>query len=94
MKRSLFGLAQALLYWYTHSDKKMTAIGFKRNAQDPCLFVGHGMVVVCYVDDCLFFGPDESDWDKVILELETQELSQTQEDVVAYAFLGGRVTKK
>ena len=33
--------------------------GWKRSIIDPCLFYKNGLVCLCYVDDCLFFAPNE-----------------------------------
>ena len=51
------------------------------------------MVVVCYVGDCLFFRLYEAEWFKIILNLEEQGLSLTQEDGNTYRFLGVGATK-
>ena len=66
----------------------MGKIGFKASAIDPCVFYGQGMVVLSYVDDCLFFGPDAGEIDKVIQDLKKQGMGLTVETGSAYAFLG------
>ncbi len=88
LNRSLYGLVQAPLCWYNHLKAEMAKAGFERSKLDPCLFYGHGMVVLCYVDDCLFFGPNLKDIDQIITNLQNQGLALTVEDDDAYAFLG------
>jgi Reverse transcriptase (RNA-dependent DNA polymerase) len=87
LNRSLYGLVQAPMYWYEHLKKALEDNGFKVSSYDPCMFFGKGMVVLCYVDDCLFFGPDLRKIDGFIEELEQQGFALTKEQDV-YAFLG------
>ncbi len=88
LNRSLYGLVQAPMYWYNHLAAELATAGFTPSELDPCLFYSRGMVVLVYVDDCLFFGPDLTEIDKVISDLKSQNLSLTVEDDDAYAFLG------
>ena len=95
LNRSLYGLVDAPMYWYNHLAQELEAVGFQKSDLDPCLFYGHGTVILCYVDDCLFFGPDYAEIYKVIKELQDdRNLSLTVEDDDAYAFLGVDVKPK
>ncbi len=78
------------MYWYNHLKKALEdeAVGLKCSNLDPCVFYGHGMVVLVYVDDCLFFGPDLTKIDDHIQALKKLNLQLTPEDTGAYAFLG------
>ena len=87
LNKSLYGLVQAPLYWYNHLKNALENKGFKASKQEPCMFYGRGMVVLCYVDDCLFFGPDQGQIDEFIKELKDSGMALTVEDDV-YAFLG------
>jgi len=44
------------MYWYNHLKTALEdeSIGFKASSLDLCLFYANGMVVLVYVDDCLF----------------------------------------
>jgi hypothetical protein len=53
LKRSLYGLVQAPLYWGNHLKDALEKQGLKQSASDPCMYCGDGIVVVTYVDDCL-----------------------------------------
>ena len=44
---------------------------------DPRIFYGIGTIATIYVDDVLFFGPDQDKIDEVIKELEDSGLSLT-----------------
>jgi histone deacetylase 1/2 len=88
LNRSLYGLVQAPLYWYNHLKDSLGQIGFKPSGLDACLFYGNGMIVLVYVDDCLFFGPDQDKIDEVIANLRNNGLTLTVEADDAYAFLG------
>ena len=47
------------------------------------------MVALCYVDDCLFFGPDGAEIDKVITEMRADNMPLTEENKDdVFAFLG------
>jgi hypothetical protein len=88
LNKSLYGLVQAPMYWYNHLTKVFKDKGFKMSDHDPCLFYGRGMIVLIYVDDCLFFGPDGAKIDEFIQELKDSGMSLTQEDDDVYHFLG------
>jgi len=66
LNKSLYGLVQAPLCWYSHLREGLIAEGFVPSELDPCLYYGHGMAVLTYVDDCLFFGQDSNKIDAVI----------------------------
>ena len=51
---------------------------------------GRNMVILVYVDDCLFFGKSLKEIDTVIEALEKKGLALTKEEDV-YAFLGVQV---
>jgi len=56
LNKSLYGLVQAPLCWYSHVRAGLIAEGFVPSELDPCLYSGHGMALLTYVDDCIFFG--------------------------------------
>ncbi len=92
LNRSLYGLSQAPLYWYNHLQKALEdkTVGFVKSKLDDCIFYGHGIIVLVYVDDVLFFGPNLGEIDKCIKALEALGLTLTPEgdETGAYAFLG------
>ena len=88
LKKSLYGLVQAPMYWFNHLKAKMENVGLRQSDLDQCVFYGRGIVALCYVDDCLFWGPDENEINQVIKELQADGTKLTQEEGSAYAFLG------
>jgi hypothetical protein len=91
VNKSLYGLVKAPLYWYNHFKNVFESKeGFKASKQEPYMFYGRGMVVLCYVDTCLFFGPDQGNIDEYIKELKDSGMALTVEDGV-YTFLSVEV---
>jgi hypothetical protein len=69
----------------------LNELDFKVSALDPGMYYGQGMVLITYVDDTLFFGPDIKAIEKVIAELEGLGYGLTREEgdeATAFAFLG------
>jgi len=56
LNKSLYGLVQVPLLWYNHLTNGLEDTGFMKSENNPCLFFGNGMMVLVYVDDCIFFG--------------------------------------
>jgi len=71
--------------------------GFAKSDNDPCLFFGNGIMVLVYVDDCIFFGKDPKAIDGVIEQLR-QRFELTIEEVNAdakvdvFSYLGVQVS--
>ena len=90
LDKSLYGLVQAPLAWYDHLQVGLLKLGFKPSKIDPGLYLRDDMILLSYVDDCLFFGPDSKKIEEVIKQLKEMKYSLTEEDDV-YAFLGVQV---
>jgi len=70
LKKSLYGLKQAPRNFFMHLQAKLESIGFVSDPDiDPCLFVSHKVICLVYVDDTLFFSPDEMFMNEVIDKL-------------------------
>lgn len=67
-------MKEAPKLWNNHLSKALDRCGFKSSNEDLAVYYGRGMAIVVYVDDVLFFGPDESEMEKVINELQTDGL--------------------
>ncbi len=91
LNKSLYGLVQAPKTWFEHLKANFEQHGLHPTDVDPCLFFGHGMMVLCYVDDCLFFGPDDKAIDEFIKKLEDSGMPLTREQDDIYNFLGVEV---
>ena len=65
LNRAIYGLKQAALAWWKELDQSVKQLGFKRLYADAGIFVcrhkdGTILVMLAYVDDILFLGPDTS----------------------------------
>ena len=70
LQKSLYGLKEAPKLWSDWLAKWLIKLNFKVSTHDPGIFYGRGMALVVYVDDVLLFGPDESEMEKVLKELQ------------------------
>ena len=93
LNKSLYGLVQSPMYWFNFISKVFEDKGFRPSTHDQCLFYGRGFMILVYVDDCLFFGPDEGAINAFISELEEDGLSLTREED-AFNFLGVQVVSQ
>ena len=63
LKKSLYGLKQALRAWYEKIDAYLAAQGFQNSPIESTLYVKRVddvlMIIVLYVDDMLLTGPNE-----------------------------------
>jgi hypothetical protein len=89
LNRSLYGLVQAPLYWGNHlRDALVNVHGFRESQISPCLYLRDDMIILTYVDDCLFFAKDAKQIDKLLEEIRNKsDLQFTIEDD-AFTFLG------
>ena len=74
LKKSLYGLKQALRQWYKKFDSFMVKHGYDRTTSDHCVFVkkfsdGEFIILLLYVDDMLIVGHDTSKIDKLKIEM-------------------------
>ena len=84
LKKSLYGLKQALRNFFLHLKSKLESVGMKSEPDiDPCLFVSDKVVCIMYVHDILFFSPKEEYINKLIDRLKTEcELDLEVENLV------------
>jgi len=54
------------------------------------------MIIVCWVDDCLFFGPHKKEIDKTIKDIEKLNFTLIEEDTSkdVFTFLGVELVKQ
>jgi hypothetical protein len=93
LNRSLYGLVQAPLYWGNHlRDVLENQLGFTVSQHSPCLYYRDGVIILTYVDDCLFFAKEQKQIDDVLELIKKSELQFTIEDD-AFTFLGVELKK-
>jgi hypothetical protein len=62
LKKSLYGLKQALRTWYGRIDSFLQSLGFSKSIADPNLYIkvvkNHHVILVLYVDDLFLTGEE------------------------------------
>lgn len=84
LKRSLYGLKEAPRLFYLHLQDHLLARGFKLSKFDPCLFYGDGIILVCFVDDCILVGPKASTLQETIACLRRDFLLTEEGELAEY----------
>jgi hypothetical protein len=51
--RALYGLRRSPRLWHIEETRVLTKIGLKQVPDEPCLFIGEGIIVFFYVDDII-----------------------------------------
>ena len=93
LNRSVYGLKQSPKNFFQLLKTNLESCGLKQSRLDACLFIGPKVICVCYVDDCLFFAPSESDIDDCISAIKKCGMDLQVEDSVA-GFLGVHIERK
>lgn len=78
---------QDIFLGHSRMKKNLIARGFKPSEFDPCLFISKKVIVLVYVDDCLFFSHKQEYIDEVIASLQ-KDMTLTIEGNDVTKFLG------
>ena len=70
MNKNLYGLKQGSFNWYEKLKTSLTNRNFKPSDIDPCLYIGNGMIVLTYVDDCIIVVPSMQKIDAFVKSME------------------------
>lgn len=92
LNRSVYGLKQSPKNFFKLLKTNLENCGLTQSRLDPCLFIGPKVICVCYVDDCLFFAPDDKDIDDCIEAIKNCGMDLQVEDSVA-GFLGVHIDR-
>ena len=70
--KNLYGLKQRGCNFYIklRSELLNPKRGFVQSQSDPCVFYKKGIIVLCYVDDCLMFSQDKQSVNNLISSLQ------------------------
>ena len=60
LKKNLYSLKQAGLSWFDTLRTYLLEQGFMQSESDPCFFHHNKLILVCYIDDCLIFTPEQN----------------------------------
>jgi hypothetical protein len=95
LKKSLYGLKQALKAWYGRIDSFLQSFGFTKSIADPNLYINivhnHPIILVLYVDDLFLAG------EKNLIAQTKRELStefEMKDLGLMHYFLGLEVWQK
>jgi Reverse transcriptase (RNA-dependent DNA polymerase) len=91
LNRSLYGLKEAPRLFYLHLRDHLLARHMTQSTFDPCLFYGDGVILVCFVDDCILVGPKASALEAVISDLRRDFLLTEEGELAEY--LGIDITR-
>ena len=70
LKKNLYGLKQASYNWSELIKAGLLKLNFKQSKVDPCLYLKEDMIFAIYVDDTIFWSPNEANIDRTISELK------------------------
>jgi len=84
LKKNLYSLKQAGLSWFETLCNHLISLGFKQSNSNPCVFHHGGLILVCYVDDCLIFSKSLADVNRLIANLQQTFVLTDEGDVSAY----------
>ena len=87
LKRALYGLRQSPRAFWLHLTEKLECCGLKQSKLDPCLFFGHKVICIVYVDDLLFWSHKEESIIELAEQLRAEEI-ELEEEGDAAGFLG------
>jgi hypothetical protein len=60
LRRNLYGQRDAPIKFFEHLVDGLEQRGFRQSLNDRCLFMSKNVIVLTYVDDCIFFSKKES----------------------------------
>ena len=70
MNKNLYGIKQGSYNWYEKLNKLQVDQDFNPSDSDPCLYIGKGMIILTYVDDCITVGPSMKDIDGFVASMK------------------------
>jgi hypothetical protein len=71
LNKNLYGLKQGSFNWYEKLKTSLIDRDFKPSDIDPCLYIGHGMIILTYVDDCIIVGQSMAQIDAFVTSMKT-----------------------
>ena len=74
LKQSVYGLRQSPLSFYKHLRQGLECRGFIKSDYDDCLFTNGDIMILFWVDDCIFYANTDSAIDKLIGDLKDEFL--------------------
>ena len=89
LNRNLYGMRESPLNWFRTLSAGLERIGLRPCPSEPCLFTKKGILVIVYVDDCIFVGRDKKKIRAEIDKLKKDFHLDEEEDMAG--FLGVQI---
>ena len=84
LNKNLYGSRDAPLAWFETLQASLLKRGFVSSSIDPCLFIHKDMLVLCFVDDLIYVGPDVTKIDTMISNLGDEFKLTVEEDLSSF----------
>ena len=84
LKQSLYGIRQSPLNFYKHLRESLESREFVKSDYDDCLFTNGNIMVLFWVDDCIFYSKNDTSIDILINNLKEEFLFEKEEDMPGY----------
>ena len=81
LKKNLYGQKQAGRVWNRHLTKGLEKIGFHQSRVDECVYYRDNVIFCFFVDDGIFYSPDNSAIDLAIADLLNEKKAGARFDI-------------
>jgi hypothetical protein len=72
LKKNIYGTKQGGRVWNRHLDKGLKELGYVPSKIDPCVYYHGTLVLMLYIDDGIFCGPQKGEIDSLIEGLKAK----------------------
>lgn len=93
LEKALYGLRISPKLWQQEASAVLTKIGLTQVPEDPCVFVGHGIIVFFYVDDILIASHPSVKDEAANIERQLHQHWELTDHGDAHWFLGIRIIR-
>ena len=93
LKKTLYGMKESPRNFFELLSSVLGKQGLKATILDPCLFIGDGVLCICWVDDLIWVSKDGTKLDRMIKSIHENDLPLTTEEGDISAFLGIDIVK-
>ena len=69
--KNIYGQKQAGRTWALHFKKGLMSVGFEQSVVDDCIFFRGTTIFMVYIDDGIFMGPSQVDFETCIKDKQT-----------------------
>lgn len=72
ISKNLYGLCQAGNNWFDKLHGSLLSCGFCQSSIDPCLFIRKDIILIIYVDNCLFVAKGDASLESFVASLQSE----------------------